>query len=59
VAQYTVARELGHRSTDRIEDRYGHLHDATEAGDPEVVEFRVEHHKEALKGKLEGLGFTV
>ena len=37
VAIYTVARELGHRSTAMIEKRYGHLHDRAQAGGTEVV----------------------
>ncbi len=55
IALYTVARELGHRSPDMIEDRYGHLHDRTELGGKEVVEFRVEEHAERLNGRLEAL----
>lgn len=55
VAMYTVARELGHSSTDQIEDRYGHLHDRTEAGGTEVVEFRVEHHLSQIAEKVEAL----
>ena len=35
-----------------LEDRYLHLHDRTEEGGTEVVEFRVEHHRETLKDKL-------
>ena len=35
-----------------IEKRYGHLHDRAQAGGTEVVEFRVEHHQEKLKGRL-------
>ena len=54
-ALYTVARELGHRSTDMIEDRYGHLHDRTELGGKEVVEFQVEEHAKRLNGRLEAL----
>lgn len=42
VSIYTVARELGHRSTSMIEDRYGHLHDRAVAGGTDVVEFRME-----------------
>ena len=53
VALYTVAREPGHRSPNMIEDRYGHLHDRTELGGKEVVEFRVEEHAERLNGRLE------
>ena len=55
VALYTVARELGHKGTEMLEDRYAHLHDATEAGDPEVVEYRVEHHQSTIKEKLEAI----
>lgn len=55
VALYTVAREIGHRSPNMIEDRYGHLHDRTELGGKEVVEFRVEEHAERLNGRLEAL----
>ena len=55
VSLYTVAREVGHRSTDMIEARYGHLHDRTEAGSPEIVEFRVEAHRERLGERLEAL----
>ena len=51
VAMYTVARV----GTDMLEERYLHLHDRTEEGGTEVVEFRVAHHMKALKGKLEGL----
>ena len=42
VALYTVARELGHRSTNVIEDVYGHVHDRTEEGGSELVESRVD-----------------
>jgi integrase len=55
VSLYTVARELGHRSTSMIEDRYGHLHDRAESGGSEVVEFRVENHKGKLKERLRRL----
>jgi len=55
VAMYTVARELGHKSIDMLEDRYLHLHERTEEGGTEVVEFRVEHHRETLKDRLEVL----
>jgi hypothetical protein len=55
VSLYTVARELGHRGTDMIEDRYGHLHDRAQEGCPEVVEFRVESHREHLGERLTAL----
>src|SRR5690606_1402745 len=35
VALFTVARELGHSSTDMIEERYGHLHDRAVLGGSE------------------------
>jgi integrase len=59
VSLYTVSRELGHRSTDMIEDRYGHLHDRTEEGCTEVVEFRIEAHKKQLKERLAALAAVV
>lgn len=55
VAVYTVARELGHRSTSMIEDRYGHLHDRAVAGGSEVVEFRVEGYRDQLGERLTAL----
>jgi integrase len=55
VSLYTVARELGHRGTDMIEDRYGHLHDRAQEGCPEVVEFRVDSHREHLGERLSAL----
>jgi integrase len=55
VALYTVARELGHSSTDMIEDRYGHLHDRAVLGGSEVVEYRVEHHRETIGERVDAL----
>ena len=55
VALYTVARELGHRSTMMVEERYGHLHDRTEEGGSEVVEFRVDAYQEQIGERLEAL----
>ena len=52
---YTVARELGHASETMIKDRYGHLHDRTEEGGAEVVEFKIAHHLAALGERLERL----
>ena len=52
VALYTVARELGHRSTNMLEDRYGHLHDRVEEGGKEVVEFKVENHRAELGERI-------
>ncbi len=47
VSVWQVARELGHRSTQMIDDRYGHLAHVTER--KEVVEFiiRPDHEKES------------
>ena len=50
-----VARELGHRSTTMIEDRCGHLHDRTEDGGSEVVEFRAHTFRHKLADRLEAL----
>lgn len=59
VSLYTVSRELAHRSTDMIESRYGHLHDRTEEGCPEIVEFRIEAHRERLGDRLTQLAERV
>ena len=49
-------RELGHKSTDMLEDRYAHLHDRTEEGVTEVVEFRANIVKDkALREKMEAV----
>ena len=56
VALYTVARELGHKTTDMLEDRYLHLHDRTEEGGTEVVEFRANIVRDkALREKMEAI----
>ena len=55
IAPFTVARELGHSSTAMIEKVYGHLHDRAQDGGVEVVEYRVEHHREKLGERLEAL----
>lgn len=46
VALFTVARELGHSSTQLIERRYGHLLTNRQARG-EKVEFRVDNHPNA------------
>ena len=56
VALYTSARELGHKSTDMLEDRYAHLHERTKEGGTEVVEFRVENHAKELVERLAAIG---
>lgn len=53
VSIWTVARELGHKSTNMIEDRYGHLADAPHRS--ETVEYRVENHQEKLEEQLQRL----
>ena len=55
VSLYTVARELGHASTDMIEDRYGHLHDRAVLGGSDEVAFRVEDHRDKLSDRLEAM----
>ena len=50
---WTVSWELGHASTDRVENVYGHLGDVRHRA--EVVEYRVEQHRGALAEKLETL----
>ncbi len=55
VALYTVARELGHRSLNMIEDRYGHLHDRAEVGGKEVVEFLVQEYEKKLGDRIRAL----
>ena len=58
IALYTAARELGHRGTSMIEKRYRHLHDRTQEGGSEVVEFRIEHHREKAGPRLEALSLA-
>jgi len=53
VAPFTVSCELGYTSTTMVEKVYSHLGDVKHRS--EVAEFRVEHHKEALKDKLEAI----
>jgi hypothetical protein len=54
-AVYTVARDRGHNSETMIKKVYGHLHDRTESEDPEVVESRTQHHREAVAERLGAL----
>lgn len=54
VAPWTVARELGHSSTDMVERIYGHLGQVRHRG--EGVAFHVADHKEILHERLEALG---
>ena len=54
----TIAKRAGFETT-MIDARYGHLHDRAVAGGMEVVEFRVEHHREKLPERLKSLEETV
>jgi integrase len=53
VAPFTVSRELGHVSTAMVEAVYSHLGEIRHRS--EVVEFRIEHHRDVLADKLEAL----
>jgi integrase len=53
VALYTVSRELGHSSTDMVEKVYSHLGTVRHRSD--VVEYRVEQHRERLAHRLAAL----
>ncbi len=50
VATYTVAKELGHGGTSLVERVYGHLGQVRHRS--KAVEYRVEQHTRALKGRL-------
>jgi len=50
VAVWTVAKEMGHESTDMIERVYGHLGAVRHRA--KAVEYRVRQHRRALKGRL-------
>lgn len=54
VPLFKMARELGHASTKLIEDRYGHILANRECRS-DVVEFKVEDHREQLGERLEAL----
>jgi hypothetical protein len=53
VSQDTVARELGHSSTDLVQEVYGHLGAVRHRS--EEVEYRVEQHPEILGERLESV----
>jgi len=50
VSTWTVAREVGHSSTDMIEETYGHLGQVRHRA--ELVEYRIEQHAVALQERL-------
>ena len=53
VAKFTVACELGHRSTEMVDYVYSHLGEVRHRS--EVVEYRVEQHRALLADRLEAL----
>jgi integrase len=53
VSPFTVSRELGHGSGAMVEEVYSHL--GTMRHRTEVVEYRVEQHRERLKDRLASL----
>ena len=53
VSPFTVGKELGHGGTSMVERVYSHLGEVRHRSD--VVEYRVEHHREALGERLKTL----
>ena len=53
VSEFTVGRELGHGGTSMVKKVYGHLGQVRHRS--EVVEFRLEQHREALGDRLTAL----
>lgn len=53
VSTWTVAREVGHKNTDMIEETYGHLGEIRHRA--AVVEYRVEQHRAKLGERLTAL----
>ena len=53
VSPYTVGKELGHGGTAMVERVYSHLGQVRHRSD--VVEYRLEHHREALGERLAAL----
>ena len=53
VSVYTVAKELGHGGDQLVKRVYGHLGEVRHRS--EVLEYRVEQHEEAARGRLETL----
>ena len=50
VSPFTVGKELGHGGTSMVERVYSHLGQVRHRS--EVVEYRLEHHREALGKRL-------
>ena len=53
VSTYTVAKELGHGGTALVERVYGHLSESPHRS--EVVEYRVENHRDLIGDRLRAL----
>ena len=53
VSPYTVGRELGHGGASMVQRVYSHLGQVRHRAD--VVEFRIEHHRETLRDRLQGV----
>ena len=53
VSPFTVSKELGHGGLLMMEQVYGHLGQIRHRSD--VVEYRIEQHREAVNGRLEQL----
>jgi hypothetical protein len=56
VSPFTVSRELGHGSRTMVEEVYAHL--GTMRHRSEVVEYRLDHHREMLAERLARLRFV-
>ena len=54
VSPYTVGRELGHGGKSLVEQIYGHLGQVRHRAD--VVEYRIENHRDVLADQLKALG---
>jgi hypothetical protein len=50
---WTMAKEMGHKTVARVKDTYGHPSHYRPRG--EVVEYRVEKHREELGERLSAL----
>ena len=53
VTKFQVSKELGHGGTALVERVYGHL--GEEQHRSEFVEFPIEHHRETLGDRLQGV----
>jgi hypothetical protein len=53
VSPFTVGKELGHGGTSMVERVYSHLGQVRHRSD--VVEYRIEQHREALGDRLKAL----